>query len=491
MLFKRTVWIVLTALGSICLFFVGSVQAAEPVWKTAYYKRGFVGSYQSGWAGGLNASILARTPMAFAGTQAQISVKGCWDQPSQLTSMSLVRGVDNIGHTEGSEYPVTFAGSPTLSLAAQHKTAISDAIPAPLTQGTWYVKDSYTAAIAPAYFPYANEVDSAYLAATLSPMKGIRTGIANRIDVLTTDPRKSLVCFGDSITAGYTSTPNTGHRYPEILSALTNRPVLNLGVNGDLLTQNTYTSSSLISSLTGVGGVVYLMGINDLIGGQITTLSAFTNSAQILISQNRAAGRKVYWGTIPPAMGYPGFNTTKEALRQDINSWIRTQSGADGVIDFDLALCDPADPARLLPAYQSDWLHPNDAGYQKMAETAAPVVSTFPTWVTDNDLSGNDALPGADPDGNGINNLAEYALGIPHGSGTLAGLPTADVTAGALTITFSQLRADVTYQPEWSDDLSQWYANGLTASTTATTTESSIALGASGRRFLRLKFLQQ
>lgn len=35
---------------------------------------------------------------------------------------------------------------------------------------------------------------------------------------------------------------------------------------------------------------------------------------------------------------------------------------------------DPANPSRMLPAYQSDWLHPNDAGYQKMAETAASAV---------------------------------------------------------------------------------------------------------------------
>jgi lysophospholipase L1-like esterase len=38
------------------------------------------------------------------------------------------------------------------------------------------------------------------------------------------------------------------------------------------------------------------------------------------------------------------------------------------VIDFDEATRDPAHPARLLPAYDSgDHLHPNDAGYQAMA----------------------------------------------------------------------------------------------------------------------------
>jgi lysophospholipase L1-like esterase len=56
-----------------------------------------------------------------------------------------------------------------------------------------------------------------------------------------------------------------------------------------------------------------------------------------------------------------------EQERQKVNAWIRTSGAFDGVIDFDKATRDPADPARLLPAYDADHLHPNDAGYQAMA----------------------------------------------------------------------------------------------------------------------------
>ena len=38
---------------------------------------------------------------------------------------------------------------------------------------------------------------------------------------------------------------------------------------------------------------------------------------------------------------------------------------------LDAALADPASPIKIKAEYQSDWLHPSDAGYQKMAETAA------------------------------------------------------------------------------------------------------------------------
>jgi lysophospholipase L1-like esterase len=38
------------------------------------------------------------------------------------------------------------------------------------------------------------------------------------------------------------------------------------------------------------------------------------------------------------------------------------------VADFDCAIADPADPSRILPAYDGgDRLHPNDAGYHAMA----------------------------------------------------------------------------------------------------------------------------
>jgi lysophospholipase L1-like esterase len=50
-----------------------------------------------------------------------------------------------------------------------------------------------------------------------------------------------------------------------------------------------------------------------------------------------------------------------------VNEWIRTSHAFDGVIDFDRAVRDPANPTQLLPAFVGDPLHPNDAGYQAMA----------------------------------------------------------------------------------------------------------------------------
>ena len=54
--------------------------------------------------------------------------------------------------------------------------------------------------------------------------------------------------------------------------------------------------------------------------------------------------------------------------REAVNDWIRTSGAYDAVIDFEAAVRDPSHPTRMLPAYDSgDHLHPNDAGYQAMA----------------------------------------------------------------------------------------------------------------------------
>ena len=68
--------------------------------------------------------------------------------------------------------------------------------------------------------------------------------------------------------------------------------------------------------------------------------------------------------TIP---GY--YNAANEAERLAVNRWIRTSGEFDGVIDFDRAVRDSAQPLRMLPQYDSgDHLHPNDAGMQAMAD---------------------------------------------------------------------------------------------------------------------------
>jgi lysophospholipase L1-like esterase len=64
------------------------------------------------------------------------------------------------------------------------------------------------------------------------------------------------------------------------------------------------------------------------------------------------------------------YSADKEAKRVAVNEWIRNSGAFDGVIDFDAAVRDSADPTRMLPAYnKGDNLHLNDAGYKAIAES--------------------------------------------------------------------------------------------------------------------------
>ena len=60
----------------------------------------------------------------------------------------------------------------------------------------------------------------------------------------------------------------------------------------------------------------------------------------------------------------------------DYDAWIRANAKKfDGVIDFDAAMAEPGKPTVMRLAEQiGDHLHPNDAGYARMAKTALPVV---------------------------------------------------------------------------------------------------------------------
>lgn len=89
---------------------------------------------------------------------------------------------------------------------------------------------------------------------------------------------------------------------------------------------------------------------------------------QQIIARVHAKGLRILGGTLTPFQGAFYYTATGEAKRQAVNTWVRTSGAFDGVVDFDRALRDPANPLRLLPAYDSgDHLHPSDAGYAAMA----------------------------------------------------------------------------------------------------------------------------
>jgi len=80
-------------------------------------------------------------------------------------------------------------------------------------------------------------------------------------------------------------------------------------------------------------------------------------------------GLKVIGCTLTPYEGAGYYSEQGEAIRQALNQWIRTSGAYDAVVDFEAATRDPQNPRRFRPEYDpGDHLHPNDKGYQAMAD---------------------------------------------------------------------------------------------------------------------------
>jgi lysophospholipase L1-like esterase len=214
----------------------------------------------------------------------------------------------------------------------------------------------------------------------------------------------AVVALGDSITDGANTTPNTNSRWPDVLArrlqatpGLRGLGVLNEGISGNRLLHDPnplpgsgadafaaqFGESALrrfdrdVSSQPGARYVIVLLGVNDLgHPGTIAPESERVTPADLIagyqqvIDRAHQQGMLVFGGTITPfANDTFGFDTpANRAARLVVNRWIRTSGAYDGVVDFDAALRDPADPERIRPEFDSgDHLHPNDAGAAALA----------------------------------------------------------------------------------------------------------------------------
>jgi lysophospholipase L1-like esterase len=210
--------------------------------------------------------------------------------------------------------------------------------------------------------------------------------VVSRVEVEAATAASVVVAFGDSITEGARSTPDTNNTWPSHLARrLAERAmavgVANAGIGGNkVLGERTFQQGANALArfdrdaltVTGVTHVIVLEGINDIQYGYETP----TPSAEDIIAGHRqlierahARGLKIYGATLTPFRGSGSFGPVAEAKRQAVNAWIRGSRAYDGVIDFEAATRDPSQPDRLRSPYDSgDHLHPNDAGYRAMAD---------------------------------------------------------------------------------------------------------------------------
>ena len=180
----------------------------------------------------------------------------------------------------------------------------------------------------------------------------------------TTDARPTLVCFGDSLTAGFGVDP--GHTYPDLLQQELNRRglhyrVVNLGESGDT-TQDGLDRLSLVTAEK-PRLVIVEFGANDGLRGQPVS-NMETNLAQIIEALQKTGTRIVLAGiTLPPNYG-PEYIRRFTAVYPELATRYKLP-----LIPF--LLEGAAGHAGLM---QQDGLHPNTAGTRLVVANVLRVV---------------------------------------------------------------------------------------------------------------------
>ena len=203
------------------------------------------------------------------------------------------------------------------------------------------------------------------------------------IDVLGAEPRPVIVAYGDSITdnVGCANAAPVTCRWGEVLGrrltaaglphvvvtqAIGANRVLHAGVGPSALAR----FDRDVLAVPGVSHVVLLGGINDIgNSGPENPLTAadLVRAYRQIILRAHDFGIKVYASPILPWQGARRFTEEREAIRIQVNNWIRTSGEFDGVIELDKVVADPANPLRLAsPLQLGDNLHPNGEGETAM-----------------------------------------------------------------------------------------------------------------------------
>jgi lysophospholipase L1-like esterase len=209
------------------------------------------------------------------------------------------------------------------------------------------------------------------------------------VDVAAPPNAAAIVTFGDSITDGAVSTPNTDRSWPSFLarrlaaSGGANIAVLNQGISGNRLLRDGAGVNALarfdrdVLVQPGVKWLMILEGINDIglglradaAASDVVSADDLIAALKQLIERGHEHGIKVIGGTLTPFEGAAYYSDAGETVRGAVNQWIRSSGAFDAVVDFDAATRDPEHPKQFRQGFNNgDHLHPNDTGYQAMAD---------------------------------------------------------------------------------------------------------------------------
>ncbi|MFG2898251.1 FG-GAP-like repeat-containing protein [Streptomyces zaomyceticus] len=363
-------------------------------------------------------------------------------QPVTLGRVTVAHRSGKTSGAEGDPREVTFAdGGTTIPAGGE---LVSEPLAFPVTAGRDLLVSVHLPGVVKGAPVHAYALSPTYAGTGDLTGSATETGFTKNserwtllqgVDVETAGSPGTVIALGDSQTDGGRTSADTNQRWPDAFARILGKDpgspgVLNMGLSGNriltdhgrpvpvgsgvernLLDANGPRALNRLDrdvfAQPGVRRVVFYEGVNDVLHGGVDVTNVDAKASELIegieqvVSHVRARGIGITVATIPPFGCQPDDSRCVEApgvdaLRQKVNAHIRT---LDDHVDFDRATRDAAQPTRLDLVYKCDTddLHFNGAGTQRLAETLAAAVTG-----TSKDLSETAA---ADFDGDGRTDL--------------------------------------------------------------------------------------
>ncbi|KDR70251.1 hypothetical protein GALMADRAFT_214686 [Galerina marginata CBS 339.88] len=213
------------------------------------------------------------------------------------------------------------------------------------------------------------------------------------VDVWAPQSKNALAIVGDSITDGRGSDTDRNNRWPDLVlakmqktPATLNIAVVNQAAGGNRILNDGLGPNALgridrdVLAQSGIKYAMIFEGVNDIGTASTSVADQQVVGDRVIQAFKQIAARvhafqiPIFAATITPFSApnstiQPYSDPNREATRQRVNTFIRTSGIFDAVVDFDAILKDPKIPSQLNPNFNSgDFLHPNVAGYQAVAD---------------------------------------------------------------------------------------------------------------------------
>ena len=168
-------------------------------------------------------------------------------------------------------------------------------------------------------------------------------------DTMQLNKTDTILAFGDSLTYGFGANPNES--YPTLLSQYTGLKVINAGVNGDTSKEGLRRLAPLLNDPS-IKLLILFFGGNDVM--QKKPMSALKNNLKTMIGMAKEKNIEVLLVSVPniTLFGLSPLELYEEVAEEE-NVALLSGMLADILSQ---------------PSLKSDQIHPNAAGYEKMAQ---------------------------------------------------------------------------------------------------------------------------